>query len=137
MPEKKKAAQLIVEHLRLFGPNARVLIVGPTRKHVSGVMVDGPAGLRTLYGAELTTTLPDVQLTHKGGGVVFVTNLDTVRRKPGAATQGRILSLAYLDGCGPELTDRHVREFRQDVRLALRIGSDPRLMDGADMEYEG
>lgn len=139
MAEKQKAAQLIVEHLRSFGPNARVLIAGPTRKHVLEVMVDGPLGLRTLYGAEFTTTSADVQLTHKGGGVVSVTTLDTVRRKPGPTTQGRIFSLAYFDGLWqtPELLNETAREFRQDVRLALRIGPDPRLIDGAEMEVEG
>lgn len=89
------AAQKVVQHLREYGPNARVLLVVPSQKTLKTVCLFGPEGLLTLYGEEFSASNPTRQLTHKGGGVVQV---DLLKAIAYGKRTGQLWSCAWLEG---------------------------------------
>lgn len=128
----KKVAPEIIEHLRSFGPNARVLLIGADAEQVQEVMLDGPSGLRTLYGAEFTATRPKYQLTHRGGGLVYVHTAD---RGP-EGLSGRLYSMVVSEVLWKQ-GGGETNNVVNAARLQLRIGPEPRWVSTQGMEYPG
>jgi phage terminase large subunit-like protein len=129
MADKQKAAQLIIEHLRELGPAAKALVIGPDMDYVRNVMFDGASGLRTLYGGEFSATRPDYQMTHRGGGLLYVHTAD----RPATRLNGRLFSLVVSE----VLWRPETKLMLETARLNLRIGSEPRWVTSQGMEYEG
>lgn len=70
------AAQIVIEHLRKYGPNARVVILGPDFNVLRDVALEGQFGLFRLYGDEFSqpnSHLIHIQFNHRGGGQVLQT----------------------------------------------------------------
>lgn len=77
-PSNRVTAKEIIEHLREYGPNARVLLLiggenpEKTVKDSETGPIYGKLGIMSLYGDEVSSVRPDLQMTHKGGGIIRV-----------------------------------------------------------------
>jgi hypothetical protein len=65
----RMAAQIVIQHLRTFMANARVLVLAETGYGLDRAM-NGPNGLLTLYGDEFPGARHKAQMNHKYGGQV-------------------------------------------------------------------
>jgi hypothetical protein len=110
---ERTVGQQVIDHLRAYSMGARI-IVGAAHEEILAAFRQQHLAQ---YAAEFSSVKPEQQMTHRlGGTITFIKPLS------GRRLYGPQWSLAIFDASvGPELTDQHVKEFRQDILLGLRL----------------
>lgn len=115
-------SQYGLEHLRRYGPLARVGFGAPTKDDVRDYCAEGPSGIITLGGAGPGTEFPIyhrgmMQARHRDGGFIQFLGSEAPAR-----WNGRQWSLLLVD----ELDLWNQRSW-QEAQFGLRIGTRPRV----------
>jgi hypothetical protein len=122
MSKNRVTATEVINHLREYGPNARVLLLigGDEPDKVANDREKGPIlgeiGIMTLYSDELSAISPTLQLTHKAGGVVRVMN--ALKSTSPGFTSGIMFSMVWAEGLSHLGTDALARSLAE---MALRM----------------
>lgn len=117
-PDLDVTAQQVVQYLRDYGPNARVLLLvgGPkpfqTLKDEENGPLHGKLGILRLYGGEFSAVMPERQLTHHKGGVVTVMASYMVDR----GLQGMRFGVIWAENA-----DNLSETVRETAKMALTI----------------
>jgi hypothetical protein len=112
----KVTAETVINHLREYGPNARVLIMAPNKK-VLWHIIESDDGLLARYGDQFSSVKPMIQMTHNGGGYVRVTDTYAISR---GFIAGLAFTLVWAENVGTESNEE--AQARDGARLQLRLG---------------
>lgn len=108
--EMPPAAQIVIEHLRRYGPNARVVIIGPDFTILREVALEGERGLFKMYGDEFTDgPVHRTQFNHVGGGQV----LQIAQYQADLRLVGQIFTCVWC-----ESPDKVTPEMQKAVKMA-------------------
>lgn len=109
----------VIEHLRSFGPNASVAIIGKDEDGIENVL-EGPNGLIRNYPDDFSRKTK-MQFTHVGGGQVrcYTSSL----RHANQYISGAIFSLIWAENL--DISDAETEKLLKAAQYCLRIGPNP------------
>jgi hypothetical protein len=111
----RRAADVVIDHLKRYGPNARVLILAPDVVTLIQTCTDGPNGLMTVHGGQFPGSIFNEalkQMNHeRGGQVLGLTASDVALNRH----VGQIFTLIWAEN-EEEIGPAAMKSARSDLR---------------------
>jgi hypothetical protein len=118
----------VINHLRTFGPNAKVAILAPTEAHLEYILT-GPNGLLSNCPEEFSRRTK-LQFNHRGGGEVRCYTSD--RNHASQYIMGAIFSQIWADKL--DVSDKNALELLKQAQYCLKYGPNPKTIFANDGE---